>query len=336
MDRTERLLDLVATLLDAPEPVPFARIRELFPDYAGLSAESASRKFERDKAELAELGIPLEFIAQQAEDVPGGYQLRGEHYFLPQLPLRADEWAVLHAAGSSALAGGAFPGSADLAHALRKLSFGRSRESGAPGSAAVAVEGVPLPKESQAVLEGLWSAVKARRRVAFDYRAPGREAVRREVDVYGLVMRRGTWIAVGHCHLRGAMRTFHVARISALVQAGSGKGPDWELPAGFDLERHAAEQPWEHPVHEPVEVLLQLDETLASLAPRLFPHAQIEEGGRSVRLTARCLPPLETLLLQLGERVEVRTPDTLRGRLADRLAALLATLEPVAATEVQP
>src|SRR4051812_48029258 len=53
MDRTERLLDLVATLLDASEPVPFARIRELFPDYGEGSAEANERKFERDKAELA-------------------------------------------------------------------------------------------------------------------------------------------------------------------------------------------------------------------------------------------------------------------------------------------
>ena len=32
MDRTERLLDLVALLLDAPEPVPFSDLREAFPD----------------------------------------------------------------------------------------------------------------------------------------------------------------------------------------------------------------------------------------------------------------------------------------------------------------
>ena len=44
MDRTERLLDLVALLLDARDPVSFADLRELFPEeYGALPRASAER-----------------------------------------------------------------------------------------------------------------------------------------------------------------------------------------------------------------------------------------------------------------------------------------------------
>jgi proteasome accessory factor B len=63
VNRTERLLDLIAYLVNAARPVPLDDIREAFPeDYGGDSDESARRKFERDKAELVQLGIPLRYV----------------------------------------------------------------------------------------------------------------------------------------------------------------------------------------------------------------------------------------------------------------------------------
>ncbi len=35
----------------------------------------------------------------------------------------------------------------------------------------------------------------------------------RDVDPYGLYYKQGAWYLVGHCHLRNAERTFHLARI---------------------------------------------------------------------------------------------------------------------------
>ncbi len=73
MERTERLLDLVALLLDAREPISWAELREHFPaDYGGISDDAAERKFERDKAELLELGLPLTYI-QGDDDRKDGY-----------------------------------------------------------------------------------------------------------------------------------------------------------------------------------------------------------------------------------------------------------------------
>src|SRR3954466_16013655 len=123
MDRTERLLDLVALLLDSREPISWAEVREAFPqDYGTGSDEASERKFERDKAELLELGIPITYV-QGDDDRKDGYIVDREAYYLPEAGLTPEELAVLYAAGSAALTSGAFPARGDLAHALRKIGF---------------------------------------------------------------------------------------------------------------------------------------------------------------------------------------------------------------------
>ena len=60
-----------AFLLKSRQPVSFARIRESVVGYRDERENRASleRRFERDKAALRELGVPLKFVT---EDEPGG------------------------------------------------------------------------------------------------------------------------------------------------------------------------------------------------------------------------------------------------------------------------
>ena len=96
MERTERLLDLVALLLDAKEPLTWKEIRAAFrEDYATGSVEATERKFERDKAELLELGIPISYVVAD-EDKEDGYVIDREAYYLPKLELAPEELAVLY------------------------------------------------------------------------------------------------------------------------------------------------------------------------------------------------------------------------------------------------
>ena len=108
MQKAERLLDLAALLLRAAEPVAWREIQEQFPDDYGGSEEAAIRKFERDKAELLELGIPVRWAAQD-EDLPAGYAIDRDEFYLPNLELAPEDLALLYMAGSAALAQGAFP-----------------------------------------------------------------------------------------------------------------------------------------------------------------------------------------------------------------------------------
>ena len=88
MQKAERLLDLAALLLRASEPVSWREIQEQFPDDYGGPGEAAIRKFERDKAELLELGIPVRWVGGD-EDLSAGYLVDKEDFYLPDLKLPA-------------------------------------------------------------------------------------------------------------------------------------------------------------------------------------------------------------------------------------------------------
>ena len=64
-DRSKRLLDLVMILLRARAPVTYRDIREQFLAYQTLHAEAGLRAFERDKADLLELGVPIRYITPE-------------------------------------------------------------------------------------------------------------------------------------------------------------------------------------------------------------------------------------------------------------------------------
>lgn len=310
MERTERLLDLVALLLDSKRPISWTELREAFKhDYGTGALESCERKFERDKAELLELGIPLVWVPAQ-DDLPEGYVVDRDAYYLPELGLTAEELAVLYAAGSAALASKAFPGSQDLAHALRKVAFFTD---GPPAAPRVRLElgAVADVKELPARLDALWGAITARKSVTLDYYSPRtKEHSHRTVDGYGLALRRGLWSLVGYCHLRKAVRTFHVHRVRKLtVNAARPKSPDYEVPAAFRLDDYVATWPWQHRFHEPVVTEVLLTGELAPLAASLFPVTP-EADARGARLSvpASDLDGLVKYVLSLGPEARVLGP----------------------------
>lgn len=309
MDRTERLLDLVALFLDAHGPISWAELRRAFPDDYGGTDEAAERKFERDKAELLELGIPVSYVPPNDEQ-GGGYTVDRQAYYLPEAGLSPEEVAVLYAAGSAALAG-AFPGTGDLAHALRKIGFLAGGELPTPWLR-TELDSIHHGAELAARLEQLWSAAAARKSVDLTYYSPRNgELTRRRVDPYGLALRRGIWSLVGRCQLRGGIRTFHVHRIRELATNQTRpRSPDFEVPADFRPEAHVARYPWQHNFHPKVAVRLELREELAPLAPSLFPGAssQASEERVMLELEATDLEGLLKYALSLGPSCRVLGP----------------------------
>jgi proteasome accessory factor B len=311
MERTERLLDLLALLLDAREPIPWAELREAFPeDYGNCSDEAAERKFERDKAELLELGIPVAYV-QGDDERKDGYVVEREAYYLPEVGLTPEELAVVYAAGSAALASGAFPGSRDLAHALRKIGFHGGQEFLSP-RVRMELDTVQRGDELAGRLETLRDALAGRKWVQLAYYSPRSErTTERRVDPYGLAMRRGIWSLVGYCHLRLDIRSFQVHRIRDLkVNPAKPRSPDFEVPPGFRLQEHVASYPWEHRIHEPIEVQLSLRRDLAPLAAQIFPSARVERGPNApeVYVRATYLDGLLRYALSLGPACVVTGP----------------------------
>jgi proteasome accessory factor B len=338
MQKDQRLLDLAALLLKAAEPVSWREIQEQFSDdYAG-KGEAAIRKFERDKADLLELGIPVRWVAGD-EDLPAGYLIDKDEFYLPDLKLPPEDLALLYLAGSAALANGTFPYARDLAHALNKLSFA-ARAPGASEAAAAAARHLSsesgeaaeaVPGAIAARVEELSRAVAQKKRVHLVYLgAERRERTERDVEPYGLFQQGGAWYVVGWCLWRRAIRTFHVARIESLgVNPAAPRTPDFQPRKDFSLADHATRETWEYAHHPPVRCRVRLDPPLSAEVRASFgPRARVAEegGGAVVEVDATNSEGLLRHVLALGDRAEILAPKELRQRARAALAALAKEL----------
>jgi len=322
MQKDQRLLDLAAFLLKAAEPVSWREIQEQFPEDYGGRGEAAIRKFERDKADLLELGIPVRYDAGD-EDLPAGYLIDRDEFYLPDLKLPPEDLALLYLAGSAALASGTFPYARDLAHALNKLSFA-ARAPGASEAAGLAARQLSAPEDGDGVdvgarVEELSRAIAHVKRVHLVYLGAERgAATERDVDPYGLFQRGGAWFLAGWCHLRRAIRTFHLSRIVSLTVNGSApRTPDFAPRPDFSLAALATRETWEYDVHAPVRCRIRLDppvpaEVVASFGPRA---RLAEDGGATlVEVEATNEEGLLRHVLALGDRAELLQPKGLRAK----------------------
>src|SRR3989442_4053036 len=97
MTKTERWLNLLAFLLGRHYPAPreeiLSQVSDYKEDWVGGDArarESVRRKFERDKAELKDLGVTLEplkekIVANHVDQEVEAYQLKPRDFYLPYL-----------------------------------------------------------------------------------------------------------------------------------------------------------------------------------------------------------------------------------------------------------
>ncbi len=91
VDKLERLMNLVAVLLDTMRPLSAEEIREQVQGYQDKD-DSYHRALERDKADLREMGVPI-----VVEPIPGvdppqdGYRIPREQYYLADPGLDPDE-----------------------------------------------------------------------------------------------------------------------------------------------------------------------------------------------------------------------------------------------------
>ncbi len=193
--RTKRLLDLVVLLLDARRPISLAELREQFSEYRTTKPEAGARAFERDKATLLEMGVPLRFVTPEDDaEAPseGGYLIDRQRYRLPEINLTADEVAVLVTTAAAARSQNEFPYRHAAEMAMRKLMFDLSGLSSKPRrrvrqvapqapSGNEVVLHLPTVYRTGALsehLEQIQDAVHLRKRVTFEYDAqrPGSHA----------------------------------------------------------------------------------------------------------------------------------------------------------------
>ena len=229
--RTERLLSIVVLLLSSRRYLSAEQIRASVSGYPEVE-ESFKRMFERDKEELRELGIPLETGKSSAFEDEIGYRIRRQDYELPEIQLAPDEAAVLGIAArvwqSAELAGAA-------AGALLKLKAASREVDGEDDGARLNRSIEPRLTTHEPAFGQLWEAVRDRRPVTFSHLGGGRaDAIKRELEPWGVVNRRGRWYVAGYDRDRGAPRVFRMSRITGPVKM-TGPPGSVTVPDGADV-----------------------------------------------------------------------------------------------------
>jgi len=337
-DRSKRLLDLVMILLRARTPVTYRDIRAQFAAYQTLNAEAGLRAFERDKADLLELGVPIRYVTPDEDDSleDGGYVIDMKRFKMPEVRLTPDEISalVLAASVAHAMPGGAYPKIVDLA--LKKLAFDLPElpdtptEFPRPSPAQVLVH---FPERRIGVrpeLAEIYATIESatRKRVTLTYQAAATGMMsKRDLDPYALVYREGAWLAVGWCHLRQEVRTFRVDRVHEAVMAPRPKSPDFERPTDFDVKSYAQRSPWTFTSDPPEEVQLALAAEAAEVANEDFGLTAVKrvQGDRTL-VTFDCgnLEFAATRILQAKGAIQLRRGARLRARIVDELDAIEA------------
>jgi proteasome accessory factor B len=210
----ERLTNLLALLLETRTPLTLVQISG---ELAGMYPEAAPARraaFERDKAGLRSIGVPIEteMVLAGPDAGTSRYWIDRARYELADVDLSAEERRALQVAVAATRGG-----SGSAQDGLWKLGVG----------VATTPSAVLARLPSSPALAILREAVAVRATAHFSYR--DRDRV---VEPYGLVLQDGFWYLVGLDRGHGEPRTFRVDRIRSEVTLGDPNGferPDVDL-----------------------------------------------------------------------------------------------------------
>ncbi|MBG7605291.1 MAG: WYL domain-containing protein [Actinobacteria bacterium] len=309
VDRVERLTNLLALLLETAEPLSLIQISsELVGQYP--DQEQARRAaFERDKAALREIGVPID-----TEMVTGGayagqtrYRIDRRAYELSDLELDTDEMHALQVAVAAVRTD-----STNAQDAIWKLG-------GMLGDGQLHVS-ASLPERPE--LPAIRAAVAARASIEFSYRGE-----LRKLDPWGLLLRGGFWYVIGHDHLRGERRTFRIDRFDGGA-AGIivGEGHTFERPESFDPRSAFPADPKQigHAPDDGVEALVEVDAVRSSAVERELGSERVVErrpgGAICILVPASNLDAFRSWLFGLLDHAVVLEPPEVRTQIIEWLS----------------
>lgn len=331
VSKTERLLNLISYMLRSPHPVPFSQIAGHvvgYDDEARL--DSIEKRFDRDKAELRNMGIPVEYFDTGDPDT-AGYVIPKDRFFLGHVNLSGDDALILAAAARSGgleflstLMRDAFRS------ALRKLSVDLPELEGRPQESSSVLQISSGLESASENLQVICAAVYARRRIRFDYVGNNDHVpLKRRVDPYGYGLRKGEWYLFGFCHDRGGERSFKVSRIRGAVSliGASDAGQEFDIPATFDVtKRLPPREPWNLGDGKPCIVRVEVSGDVADQLRRqtgLTFKVVSREGGRSVlEFSVRRPEAMLDWIMSLAGDARLVAPDDLVAALRARLAEM--------------
>jgi proteasome accessory factor B len=313
VDRLERLVNLVAALIDTSHPMTRSEIRERIEGYSA-DDDAFRRNFERDKELLRQMGFPLVTVAPDPafpDDV--GYRIPRELYELPDPGLDDAELAALRLAAGAVQTEG--DGGEDaVVLALRKLGGAVDGTAAVtPASDVTRLAAVPAG-EAAAVA---FAAVAERRRLGFTYRGE-----HRLVDPWRLSFHRGHWYLTGFDHRRGEERMYRLDRVAGQVTL-EGPAGAFERPAGAPAGPPPA---WQMGEEDEVTAWLLVDAEQARWAVQEVGSEYVTDtrgdGSVELRFPVTNREALISFALGYLDHAEVLGPPELRAAMVRWLEAM--------------
>ena len=308
--KSERLLNLLITLLVSRSYVTKERIRSVVEQYRDAGDEAFEKMFERDKDELRSLGVPIEVghVSRAFEDEPG-YRIERAAFELPEIDLEPDEAAVIGLAARVWQHAGLASATSD---ALVKL-----KAAGVSVDRAALDTVAPQLTVSEPAFEAFWAAVQERTPVTFGYRtASSADTTQRHLQPWGVASSRGRWYVVGLDTDRDAPRVFRLSRVDGEVQTTGGPGA-YAVPEGTDvhaLTASLAPAPAEH-----VARLRVRPGSALGLRRQARGAGESVDGWERLEVAYGRLEAIADEVLAYGADVVVDSPEELRSLVLERL-----------------
>ncbi len=331
----ERILSLLLLLLDTAQPLSREEIFRAIPTYLTRAPAAGDRKFERDKKDLRAMGVPID----QEGVGPYTYRVDPKAYALPAVHLDEEEQGALVLAAEALRSTGGLAYRDLVDEALRKLSFDTNL---AGRKATTRLLGITLPTRTvtarlRRLVATLSAAVEGRKQVTLTYASGtnGEDSVR-TISPYAVVYSAGDWLLIGHCHLRGAPRTFRVDRILKLKVAGRPGTPDFERPADWNLSTYVQRSPWAFQAggDNPTQVVLDVGPERSWVADEDFgkgyrqapleDNVRGEKGWTRIQFASGNLDYVAKRVLDGGGHLRIVEPISLRRRIEGQAAAVAA------------
>lgn len=229
----ERLTNLTFAFLNAKQlGKQFLTAAWVKRNIAGYPDKSFDKAFQRDRAVLLKVGVPIEAVAGAAiedGDRVTGYRLQEDEYSLPAVQFTPEEATVLGLAGERGLSG-------ELSVFARSgwtkiAASGATRTFTDPATIGMVGDMQQLKAKT---LDHIVQACSTGKRLTFDYsRYQQAEPQQRQLDPWGLVPLRGRVYLVGFDPDRGAVRAFRSTRLAQIRISGQASHPK---PEDADLQ----------------------------------------------------------------------------------------------------
>ncbi|NND73589.1 MAG: WYL domain-containing protein [Ilumatobacter sp.] len=299
-DRVERLTNLLALLLETRVPLTQLQITAELDQHYPDGDRARRGAFERDKAALRELGVPIDTTIIDAGPDAGSsrYAIDRRKYELADLDLDVDEMRALQVAVAAVRSG-----SSAGRDAIWKLGGDLSAGDRLPVTAV-------MPDRPE--LPALRAAVASRSAISFSYRGE-----QRHLQPYGLLLRGGFWYVVGHDLDRGERRTFRVDRF-ATESVEVGEPGTFERPPSFDPRDAFPADPKQigHAPSDGIEAVVRVGATRAAAIERELGADRVvdrhPDGSVDLSVPASNLDAFRSWVLGLLDHAVVLGPPEVR------------------------